>query len=65
MECEGFEVSLLQHEIDHLDGLLTLDRAEPGERSRSRLGARGSPRLGGAQMDQQHRERWNSISAAV
>jgi peptide deformylase len=35
LECEGFEASLIQHEIDHLDGLLTLDRAEPGERRRA------------------------------
>jgi peptide deformylase len=33
--CEDFEASLLQHEIDHLDGLLTLDRADPAERQRA------------------------------
>ena len=27
--------SLLQHEIDHLDGVLTLDRAAPAERRRA------------------------------
>jgi peptide deformylase len=35
LECEGFEASLLQHEIDHLDGLLTLDRAAPAVRQRA------------------------------
>lgn len=35
LECEDFEASLLQHEIDHLDGILTLHRAEPGERRRA------------------------------
>ena len=32
---EGFGASLLQHEIDHLDGILTLDRATPAERRRA------------------------------
>jgi peptide deformylase len=27
LECEGAMAELLQHEIDHLDGILTLDRA--------------------------------------
>jgi peptide deformylase len=35
LDCEDFQSSLLQHEIDHLDGLLTLDRAEPTERRRA------------------------------
>jgi peptide deformylase len=35
VEAEGGEASLLQHEIDHLDGLLTLDRATPEERRRA------------------------------
>ena len=35
IEAEGFEASLLQHELDHLDGILTLDRAEPHERRRA------------------------------
>jgi peptide deformylase len=34
-ECSGFEASLMQHELDHLDGVLTLDRAEPSERARA------------------------------
>ena len=32
LECEGFEASLMQHEIDHLDGILTLHRAGGAER---------------------------------
>jgi peptide deformylase len=35
LEVEGFGASLLQHEIDHLDGILTLDRATPEERRRA------------------------------
>lgn len=35
LEVEGYEASLLQHEIDHLDGILTLDRAHPLERRRA------------------------------
>lgn len=34
-ECSGFAASLMQHEIDHLDGVLTLDRADRGERART------------------------------
>lgn len=35
LEFEGFGSSLVQHEIDHLDGILTLDRANPAERRRA------------------------------
>ena len=35
LEAEGFGASLLQHEIDHLDGVLTLDRATAAERRRA------------------------------
>ncbi len=34
-ECEGFSASLMQHEIDHLDGILTLHRADRAERRRA------------------------------
>lgn len=34
IEAEGVAASLMQHEIDHLDGILTLDRADPAERRR-------------------------------
>jgi peptide deformylase len=33
-QCSEFAASLMQHEIDHLDGLLTLDRADLPERAR-------------------------------
>jgi peptide deformylase len=35
IDAEGFAASLLQHEIDHLDGILTLDRASRAERNRA------------------------------
>jgi peptide deformylase len=35
LDVEGYEASLLQHEIDHLDGILTLDRAAPAEKRRA------------------------------
>jgi peptide deformylase len=35
LNAEGYRASLLQHEIDHLDGSLTLDRAESAERRRA------------------------------
>jgi peptide deformylase len=35
LELEGFGASLVQHEVDHLDGILTLDRATPDERRRA------------------------------
>jgi peptide deformylase len=35
MDVEGFGASLVQHEIDHLDGILTLHRAEAAERRRA------------------------------
>jgi len=35
LECEDFAASLMQHEIDHLDGILTLHRADQAERRRA------------------------------
>src|SRR5262249_6799502 len=35
LDVDGFGASLLQHEIDHLDGVLTLDRATAAERRRA------------------------------
>jgi len=32
IEAEGLHARLLQHEIDHLDGVLIIDRATPEER---------------------------------
>ena len=35
IDAQGYLASLLQHEIDHLDGVLTLDRADRPERARA------------------------------
>lgn len=32
IEAEGFEARVIQHEYDHLEGILTVDRAAPEER---------------------------------
>jgi peptide deformylase len=45
LEVEGFGASLLQHEIDHLDGILTLDRATPAERRRAIRALTVAPQL--------------------
>ncbi len=49
LECEGFEARAVLHEIDHLDGILFLDRVEspggrrvPAKELRERLGIRRS-----------------------
>ncbi|MEX2102442.1 MAG: peptide deformylase, partial [Gaiellaceae bacterium] len=46
LEVEGLEARVLQHEIDHLDGVLTIDRTTPEQR-RAALGQlRPQPVLG-------------------
>ena len=35
LQCEDFSASLMQHEIDHLDGILTLHRADRTARQRA------------------------------
>jgi len=46
VEVEGLEARVLQHEIDHLDGVLTIDRTTPEQR-RAALGQlRPQPVLG-------------------
>ena len=46
VEAEGLEARVIQHELDHLDGVLILDRTTPEER-RSALGQlRPQPILG-------------------
>ena len=32
MEIDGFGARVIQHEVDHLDGILILDRTGPDER---------------------------------
>ncbi len=46
VEAEGLEARVIQHELDHLDGVLILDRTSPDDR-REALGAlRPQPILG-------------------
>ena len=45
IEAEGLEARVLQHEIDHLDGVLIIDRTTPEQRRRS---AREAPASAGA-----------------
>ena len=45
LEAEAFEARALQHEIDHCDGLLFLDRAAGGPRSRTYRSPRQSLRI--------------------
>ena len=45
LELEDFGASLMQHEIDHLDGILTLDRATPEERRRAVAALLAEPAL--------------------
>jgi peptide deformylase len=47
LEYEDFGASLMQHEIDHLDGILTLHRAEPAERYRAITALLRPPRTAG------------------
>lgn len=42
-ECEDFSASLMQHEIDHLDGILTLHRADRAARQRAIAALLSSP----------------------
>ena len=35
VEAEGLEARVIQHELDHLDGILTIDRTTPEERRRA------------------------------
>jgi peptide deformylase len=46
VEAEGLEARVLQHEIDHLDGVLTLDRAAPEHRRAALAELRQQPVLG-------------------
>ena len=46
IEAEGLEARVLQHELDHLDGVLTLDRTNPEARRRALAELRPRPVLG-------------------
>lgn len=46
VEAEGLEARVLQHELDHLDGILTIDRATPEHRRAALAQLRPQPVLG-------------------
>jgi peptide deformylase len=46
VEAEGLEARVIQHELDHLDGVLILDRTGPEERRAALAQLRPQPALG-------------------
>ena len=46
VEAEGLEARVIQHELDHLDGVLILDRTSPDERREALGQLRPQPILG-------------------
>jgi peptide deformylase len=46
VEAEGLEARVLQHELDHLDGILTIDRTTPEQRRSALAQLRPQPALG-------------------
>ncbi len=46
IEAEGLEARVLQHELDHLDGVLILDRTTPEQRREALGKLRPQPLLG-------------------
>ena len=46
LDAEGLEARVIQHELDHLDGVLTIDRAAPEDRRRALADLRPQPVLG-------------------
>jgi peptide deformylase len=46
IEAEGLTARVLQHELDHLDGVLILDRAQPEDRKEALAQLRPQPLLG-------------------
>jgi peptide deformylase len=46
LEAEGLEARVLQHELDHLDGVLTIDRTTPEQRRAALAQLRPQPVLG-------------------
>jgi len=46
IEAEGLEARVLQHELDHLDGILTIDRTTPDQRRAALAQLRPQPALG-------------------
>jgi peptide deformylase len=48
IEAEGLEARVIQHELDHLDGILIIDRAPPEQRREALAKLRPQPVLGPA-----------------
>jgi peptide deformylase len=46
VEAEGLEARVIQHELDHLDGVLTIDRTTPEQRRTALAQLRPQPVLG-------------------
>ena len=46
IEAEGLEARVIQHELDHLDGVLTVDRTAPDTRREALAELRPQPVLG-------------------
>jgi len=46
LEVEGLEARVIQHELDHLDGILTIDRTAPDDRRRALADLRPQTVLG-------------------
>jgi peptide deformylase len=46
VEAEGLEARVIQHELDHLDGVLTIDRTTPEARKQALAELRPQPILG-------------------
>jgi peptide deformylase len=46
VEAEGLEARVIQHELDHLDGILTIDRTTPEDRRSALAQLRPQPVLG-------------------
>jgi peptide deformylase len=46
LEAEGLQARVIQHEVDHLDGVLTIDRTSPEQRKEALAQLRPQPVLG-------------------
>jgi peptide deformylase len=46
LEAEGLQARVIQHEVDHLDGVLTIDRTTPEQRKEALAQLRPQPVLG-------------------
>jgi peptide deformylase len=46
VEADGLQARVIQHELDHLDGVLTIDRTTPEQRKEALAQLRPQPVLG-------------------